>query len=188
MSARPPSSCSHSRSPLAVAPAAGAATPKPPVKHATMIYYAVGGATPAQLRERLDARAPKSPDGYRGDAYTRWEYRWNWPGYGTASCSLAQAVVTVRVVVSFPRWTHPKAAPASLVAAWNRYTRALARHEQGHVDYAVGRRAAVVRAIKRATCGSANAAALKQLDVIRKHDVAYDRSTQHGATQGARFP
>jgi len=174
--------------PLAVAPTAGAATPEPPVRHATMIYYAVGGATPAQVRERLDARAPKSPDGYRGDAYTRWEYRWNWPGYGTASCSLAQAVVTVRVVVSFPRWTHPKAAPASLVAAWNRYTRALARHEQGHVDYAVGRRAAVVRAIKRATCGSANAAALKQLDVIRKHDVSYDRSTQHGATQGARFP
>jgi len=98
------------------------------------------------------------------------------------------SVVTVRVVVSFPRWTHPRAAPASLVAAWNRYTRALARHEQGHVDYAVGRRAAVARAIKRATCGSANAAALKQLDVIRKHDVAYDRSTQHGATQGARFP
>ena len=124
--------------PLAVAPTAGAATPKPPIRHATMIYYAVGGATPAQLRERLDARSPKSPDGYRGDAYTRWEYRWNWPGYGTAGCSLAQAVVTVRVVVSFPRWTHPKAAPASLVAAWTRYTRALARHEQGHVDYAVG--------------------------------------------------
>jgi predicted secreted Zn-dependent protease len=174
--------------PPVVAPAAGAAKPKPPVKRATMVYYAVGGATPEQLRERLDARAPKSPDGYRGDAYTRWEYRWNWPGYGSASCSLTRAVVTVRVVVSFPRWTHPKAAPASLAAAWKRYTRALARHEQGHVDYAVGHRLAVVRAIKGASCSSANAAALEQLDVIRKHDVAYDRSTQHGATQGARFP
>jgi predicted secreted Zn-dependent protease len=172
----------------AVALPASAATPKPPVKHATMMYYAVGGATPAQLRARLDARAPKSPDGYRGDAYTRWEYRWNWPGYGSSNCSLAQAKVTLRVVVSFPRWTHPKAAPASLAAAWNRYVRALARHEQGHVDYAVARYPAVVRAIKRATCSSANAAALRQLDQIRKHDATYDTTTQHGATQGARFP
>ena len=96
--------------------------------------------------------------------------------------------MTLRVVVGFPRWTHPKAAPASLASAWARYVRALARHEQGHVDYAVSHKAAVVRAIKNATCGSANAAALKQLDLIRKHDVAYDKTTGHGATQGARFP
>jgi predicted secreted Zn-dependent protease len=188
MSARPALRLLALALPLIAASAAGAAGPKPPVRHATMVYYAVGGVTPAQLRERLDARAPKSPGGYRGDAYTRWEYRWNWPGYGSANCSLAQAVVRLRVVVSFPRWTHPKAAPASLAAAWRRYTRALARHEQGHVDYAFARYPAVVRAIKRATCGTANAAALAQLELIRKHDVAYDSSTQHGATQGARFP
>ena len=63
-----------------------------------------------------------------------------------------------------------------------------ARHEQGHVDYAVNHRLAVLRAIRNATCSTANAAALRQLDLIRKHDVAYDKTTNHGATQGARFP
>ena len=76
----------------------------------------------------------------------------------------------------------------ALAAEWARYSRSLARHEQGHVDYAVARYPAVVRAIKRASCGTANAAAQAQLTLIRKHDAAYDLATQHGATQGARFP
>jgi predicted secreted Zn-dependent protease len=165
-----------------------AAEPSPRVAHATMIYYDVGGTTAAQVRARLNARAPASPDGCRCDAFTRWTYRWNWPGYGSASCRLSAAVVSLRVSVSFPRWTHPKTASPALAAAWARYVRALARHEQGHVDYAVARYPVVVRAIKQATCRTADDAAQAQLARIRKHDVAYDTATQHGATQGARFP
>jgi predicted secreted Zn-dependent protease len=53
---------------------AGAAVPAPRIAHATMSYYAVGGTTPAQVRARLNARAPRSPDGFRGDAFARWEF------------------------------------------------------------------------------------------------------------------
>jgi predicted secreted Zn-dependent protease len=169
--------------------AAPAATPpaSPRVPHATMLYYAVGGATPAQIRARLNARAPASPDGFHGDAFTRWSFRWSWPGSGN-SCRLRQATVRLQIVVSFPRWTHPQTATAAVAAAWARYARALARHEQGHVDFARAHYPAVVRAIKGATCATANAAAERQLNVIRRHDVSYDAVTQHGATQGARFP
>jgi predicted secreted Zn-dependent protease len=179
---------------FALAPAAAltqpvsAAAPAPRIAHATMVYYAVGGTTPEQVRARLDKRRPIAPDGSRYDAFTHWEYRWNWPGYGTTSCRLAQAEVTLKVTVSFPRWTQPKAAVAALAAAWARYSKALARHEKGHVDFAVARYPAVVRAIKRSTCANANRAAMAQLDRIREHDVAYDAATSHGATQGARFP
>jgi predicted secreted Zn-dependent protease len=169
-------------------PAATAATPSPRVAHATMHYYAVGGATEAQIRARLDARAPASPDGFKGDAYTSWHYRWSWPGYGAATCELARATVTLTVDVHFPRWTHPRGAPAAVAAAWNRYARALAVHESGHAAYARARYPYVVRAIKRATCRTADAAARAQLALIRRHDAAYDASTNHGATQGARFP
>jgi predicted secreted Zn-dependent protease len=173
---------------LALATTAHAAAPAPRIAHARMVYYDVGGVTANQIRVRLDARAPTSPDGFRGDAYTRWQFRWNWPGYGRADCQLARATVTLSIVVSFPRWTRPASAPAALAADWARYSRALARHEQGHVDYAFAHYAAVVRAIKRATCRTANAAAVAQLGVIRRHDAAYDAATNHGATQGARFP
>jgi predicted secreted Zn-dependent protease len=167
---------------------APAATPSPRVAGAAMHYYAVGGVTEAQIRARLDANAPASPDGFEGDAYTSWHYHWSWPGYGSSACNLAQAVVTVTVDVHFPRWTHPKAASAAVAAAWNRYATALAVHESGHANYARARYPFVVRAIRRATCRTADAAAQAQLALIRKHDVAYDAGTNHGATQGARFP
>jgi predicted secreted Zn-dependent protease len=169
----------------AAAPAAG---PSPSVAGATMHYYAVGGTTDAQIRARLNANAPASPDGYKGDAYTTWNYRWGWPGYGSSTCNLAKAVVTIKVDVHFPRWTHPQGASAAVAADWSRYARALAVHESGHASYARARYPFVLRAIKGATCRSADAAAQAQLAVIRKHDVAYDARTQHGATQGARFP
>jgi predicted secreted Zn-dependent protease len=173
---------------LAAAAPAATSTASPRVAHATMVYYAVGGATPAQIRARLNARAPASPDGFHGDAFTRWSFRWRWPGSAGGRCRVSEATVTLHIEVSFPRWTHPKAASAAVAAAWARYTRALARHEQGHVDFAVAHYPAVVRAIRRATCATANTAAQKQLDLIRRHDVSYDAATQHGATQGARFP
>jgi predicted secreted Zn-dependent protease len=182
--------------PLALALAAAVVAPAPAatppgtarVAHATMVYYAVGGATPAQIRARLNARAPASPDGFHGDAFTRWSFRWQWPGSSDGRCRVGEATVTMRIDVSFPRWTHPKAASAATAAAWARYARALARHEQGHVDFARAHYAAVVRAIRGASCKTANAAGAKQLAVIRRHDIAYDAATQHGATQGARFP
>jgi predicted secreted Zn-dependent protease len=171
----------------AFAAPAPAAPGSPRVAHATMRYYAVGGTTPAQIRARLNARAPASPDGYHGDAFTRWSFHWSWPGSGNG-CRLDQAGVKLQIVVSFPRWTHPAAASPAVAAAWARYVRALARHEQGHVDFVVAHSPAVLRAIKGATCATADAAAQRQLDVIRRHDVSYDAATRHGATQGARFP
>jgi predicted secreted Zn-dependent protease len=173
---------------IALAASAQAAVPSPRVAHATMHYYAVGGVTDAQIRARLNANAPASPDGYKGDAYTSWRFRWGWPGYGSSTCNLARATVTLTIDVHFPRWTHPQAASAQVAADWNRYAKALALHESGHANYARARYPYVLRAIRRATCRTADAAAQAQLALIRKHDLAYDAGTNHGATQGARFP
>jgi len=57
--------------------AVSAAAPVPRIAHARMVYYDVGGVTAEQIRARLNVRAPHSPDGFRGDAYTRWQFRWN---------------------------------------------------------------------------------------------------------------
>jgi predicted secreted Zn-dependent protease len=194
-SVRPVSTCATRRIVLALmltsalaAGSAAAATPNSVVPNATMHYYAVGGVSTAQIGARLAANAPASPDGCKCFAYTAWSYRWGWPGYGTATCDLTRAVVTLKVDVHFPRWTHPAAAPAAVAAAWTRFARALALHESGHASYARARSPFIVRAIKHATCRTADAAARAQLDVIRKHDVAYDARTKHGETQGAHFP
>ena len=106
------------------------------------------------------------------------------PASADGRCRVSEATVTLRIEVSF-RWSTPRGAWAAVAAAayWWRYARALARHEQGHVDYARARYAAVVRAIRGATCRTANAAAEQQLELIRRHDVAYDAATRHGATR-----
>ncbi|WP_174293281.1 DUF922 domain-containing protein, partial [Sphingomonas bacterium] len=78
--------------------------------------------------------------------------------------------------------------PAEVQAAWRRYAAALDEHEAGHVRYAWQHRGDVLAAIRGATCATAEAAGQAALADIVAHDLAYDRETQHGLTQGAVFP
>lgn len=172
--------------PGALATPALAAAPTPRIPGAKMVFYDVGGVTPEQIRERMTARHPKATGGF--DAVARWQYRWNWPGYGSSNCRLSGATVTAEITVTFPRWTKPKTAPGPVVAAWRRYSLALAKHEKGHVDRAVAGVPVVLRAIKNSSCTRADAAARAQLNRINESNKAYDARTGHGKTQGATFP
>jgi predicted secreted Zn-dependent protease len=151
--------------------------------HATVQPYDVGGSTESEIRAQLSAR---SPGGY--DAYTKWYVRWNWPGQGTANCRLQDAKVSYEITVTFPRWTPPDQAAPELVTKWNGYLYALVLHENGHVNNVVSHYPAVVAAIKSSTCLSAEAAAQTVLQQMRAYDSHYDDATDHGRTQGARFP
>jgi predicted secreted Zn-dependent protease len=151
--------------------------------NATPEFYAVSGATADEIRAQLNARGPS---GY--DAYTRWHIRWQWPGYGTADCRLQDAEVAYEITVTFPRWTPVAEATPELAAKWNAYLYALALHENGHVANVVAHYPTVVAAIKRSTCLTAEAAAQAILQQMRDFDVQYDTNTDHGRTQGARFP
>jgi len=85
-------------------------------------------------------------------------------------------------------WTTPEGAPSDLVAKWNRYIQALADHETGHVRNVVENYHFVLEAIKGTTCTTAEAAATAVLTRLRQYDSNYDAATEHGRTQGARFP
>lgn len=158
------------------------------IPNATIQYYDISGSTEGELRAEMDAQGPVGYDGYKGDATTKWFIDWNWPGYGTNSCDLIQATVSDQITVILPHWKPPANAPPALIAEWANYTRALAEHERGHVDFVVASIPSVLTAIKRATCATADAAAQAALEPIRQHDIDYDAATNHGATQGARFP
>ncbi len=143
----------------------------------------MGGSTESDIRAELDARRPH---GY--DAYTQWYVHWSWPGQGTEYCNLQDAQVSYEITVTFPRWTPTQQAAPELVAKWNDYLRALALHENGHIDNVVAHYPAIVTALKNSTCLSAEAAGQAVLDQIRQYDLQYDATTDHGGTQGARFP
>ena len=155
---------------------------------ATVIYYDIYGSTETELRKQLDAKQPKGFDGYRGDSTTSWDILWTWPGYGKLNCDLGAAIVTLKVTVIFPRWTPPLNATPELVAKWTKYVKVLAFHEQHHVDLVNNNYKAVEKAIQGATCLTADAAAKHAVRRIEQYDAEYDAATNHGETEGARFP
>lgn len=172
---------------LGAAPAAsGAAT-----ERVTTKTYRVFGATETQIRASLDARNPGDHD-----ARTQWFVDWSYTSAIRASrCVVATSKVHTRIVYTYPRWVAPASATEELRADWAHYMSRLRFHEVGHAR--VGRLTA--RRIV-ATLGATTASTCAALDrslraVIARHfragnaaDIAYDRRTQHGATQGAVFP
>jgi predicted secreted Zn-dependent protease len=158
------------------------------IPYAKMTYYEISGSTEAELRDQLNRRAPVAPDGYRGDALTIWYIRWKWDGYGTEDCDLRSVTATYDIKVTMPRWDPPKGASPELIEKWNKYMLALAGHEKAHVDNVVANLPNVINAIRRATCSTAEAKAQEVLAGIRRNDAEFDASTDHGATQGAKFP
>jgi predicted secreted Zn-dependent protease len=122
-------------------------------------------AAAAQIRARVAVGAPRSPDGDRSDAFTRWKYsRWQ-PGSAAGGCRASEASVTLQIDLSFPLWTRPRAASPAVADVCAGSMRALACHEQGHADDVRAHDPAVVRAIRGSACGTANAAGDRQFDL-----------------------
>ena len=158
------------------------------IPYAKITYYDIGGSTETELRDQMNTHAPVGPDSYRGDALTTWSIRWTWDGYGTEECDLRSATATYDIKVTMPRWVPPKDASPELIEKWNRYILALGGHEKAHVDNVIANLPYVINAIRRATCATAEAKAQEVLAGIRQNDVNFDATTNHGETQGAKFP
>lgn len=148
-------------------------------------YYDASGDDAAAIRRSIDAARPTDAhDGQRVDALTTWRMRWSWPTR-TRGCDLGKARVTFAATVRMPRLA---VVPDAVKPAWDRYVAALERHEAGHARHGYNGRAAVLAAIRGATCATADAAATAALAKLDAFGVQYDRETRHGMTQGAVFP
>ncbi|NLC59821.1 MAG: DUF922 domain-containing Zn-dependent protease [Gammaproteobacteria bacterium] len=180
---------------LALAAALGAAAPaaSEPV---TVDYYDVHGDTLLEVARWMDRNGPAGDDGRRFHGYTRWQVSWRYQFKpGRDACATAAVDIDLKVTMQLPRWRPPERVPAATVREWERYMVALRAHEDGHA--AIG--AAVAEAIRRelaAMRSPSGCAALAEaierrasqiLDDHKARELAYDASTDHGATQGARL-
>ena len=75
-----------------------------------------------------------------------------------------------------------------MLARWNAYIQALVRHEAGHLRHAYENMGSVLSAIRASSCAGANAAGQAAVRALARWDIAYDRETRHGLSQGAHFP
>jgi predicted secreted Zn-dependent protease len=158
------------------------------VPNASMSYYEFSGTTKVEMRAQMKSSRPAILNKDRGyDSWTHWQSHWTWPGYGRDACDLSKAKVTLDVEVIFPRWTASDRASPQLVTNWIHYTEALALHESGHVRLATESEQSIRAAIQNATCLTANEAAKSALAQLKEKNIEYDRVTDHGRTQGAKF-
>ncbi|MDE0878528.1 MAG: DUF922 domain-containing protein [Sphingomonas bacterium] len=154
----------------------------------TIADYDVAGDDAAAIRAQIEAKGPVDPnDPARSfGGATTFAIRWRWPIDRAGRCDLTAARVTFAATVTLPRLTGD--VPDTLRNDWDRYRAALERHEAEHVRYAYDRRGDIARAIRRARCATADAAATRVLADIVAHERAIDRTTRHGASDDIVFP
>jgi predicted secreted Zn-dependent protease len=167
-------------------------TPPETVKH-----YDVRGTTLDTLRAEVFSRGPLDRSSrQRFAGWTDWEINWRYEfAEVPESCRLQQVSAEAHVVYTLPRWVDEAKATPSLRVAWTRFSDALTEHERGHGEIArklAKRVEAEMRAIPpQPTCAELerriNALGAEIVD-NDEEQVAYDRRTGHGETQGASFP
>lgn len=159
-------------------------------------YYEVRGATAGELRESMDRHGLRD-DGERVDALTEWYVRWRYRyAHQDGTCGIGAARVTLRIMLTLPRWNTTSTASPTLENEWDEYTKALERHEAGHVDIAVSAGNDIWRMLRSLpryqSCSALETRAdTEGTGVLRAHrseERDYDAITNHGATQGAVFP
>lgn len=169
------------------APLASAAA----TERVTTTTYRVYGATDDEVRASLDAR---NPGDY--DARTRWFVDWSYTSAIRSSrCVVSASTVRTRIGFTYPRWVAPTSATDELRADWTHYMSRLRVHEAGHASAGrltarriVGTLATTTRSTCAALDRALRAAIAAHFAAGNAMDVAYDRRTRHGATQGAVFP
>ncbi len=172
-------------------------SPAEPAVKVDTRHYDIHGDSAAELRQQMSRLGPPDRDGRRYDAYTKWYVAWHFTYREVGgSCRIERVTTSVDVTYTLPRWRAPRTATPELRAHWDRYLAALQAHEHGHRDFGVHSAREVEQQLQslpaHGSCreleAAANAAGHRVLDKFRARELAYDRDTRHGATQGAVFP
>lgn len=151
----------------------------------------VSGRDAVSLQSSL---AERGPAGFHASAEWEVGYRYRVAPAGDGRCRVTGIQTTLTGRLRLPRWTDEASAPPALKAAWTRYLDALSRHEDGHLANGLALAKALSAEVVPATaadCKTLRAdietAARRLIEEHQARDRRYDRETDHGATQGARF-
>lgn len=192
------SACTSSSSISTPAKVAVAEPTNDPNVTVTVNRYPIQGMTAADLRRDLNATGPlDEKTNRRFDGYTRWWVRWRyWYTNQADGCRIDRAEVKTEVTITLPEWNAPLGASSELKQRWQRYITALETHENGHKQNGLDASRDILAKLKDfpaySTCDqvglAANEAAHAIIREYNEKDITYDRVTNHGATEGARFP
>jgi predicted secreted Zn-dependent protease len=169
-----------------------------PIVSEVFKYYDVDGETASDIRADLNRHGPTDGTEHRRfDAVTHWHIRWQYEYRDVdAGCRIARVSTKVDIVYSFPRLAGGTLAPSALRKAFGGYLDRLLVHEKGHAQTAIDIARRIedgIRSLPPApTCSAlgviANELGHALIKEANRLDIEYDARTEHGGTQGARFP
>jgi predicted secreted Zn-dependent protease len=159
-------------------------------------YYPVTGATAREIRQSMNAARPGGRAA-KTDALTTWTIeRQSKVEASNGEYRLTSFRTDTRISITLPLWYRPTNAVPAVQSAWSNYFIALQKHEQGHADLALAAATKLHECIP--TLGADSSAdRLRQriketgdaiLQQHRQQEADYDRRTEHGRKDGARFP
>jgi predicted secreted Zn-dependent protease len=183
---------------LAAQPAPGLSAPprsetaKPIPNVIRTDYYEISGDTAEALLASMRANQP-----FTNYAATEWRVSWKYDCLLKPNeCILRSFKVQVRVRFILPHWIDSQRADLALQEEWKRYFGALQIHESGHAGFGIEAGKEMVRLVNSREWRVADRKELKArideecektLQDFRAQEVAYDKKTDHGRTQGARL-
>jgi len=157
--------------------------------------YDVFGTTLADLRRELIVKAVPTRRG-RHAAVSYWDLRWRYGSsrVSASGCGPVGVEVFLDLTVKAPRWPDSTRSDVdeSVRAEWARFRNALLTHEANHANLAFREAvqlAARLRRLRTQGCPFLNAEAQRVVNqsiaAIRIRNDEYDRTTNHGRTEGA---
>jgi predicted secreted Zn-dependent protease len=163
-----------------------------PIIRKSFDYYDVDGATAEAIRADIMRKRLQAYDGV-----TRWYVRWHYTYRRSANaCEIASVTCSADVTTRMPRLAADSIAPEDLKQRFTEYLENLTIHEWGHRNNGIDTAARIEKAIETLppapTCEEldaiANQRARAEVAEGNRLDIEYDATTDHGRTQGARFP
>lgn len=162
------------------------------------VHYEIFGSTAEQLRSQMNQMGPEDPrfgKRFYGNTTASIRFGYGYSIFGTR-CQISSAEVNSSVIVTLPKWNIPANVSPQLIRNWSRFITALKLHEDGHKNYIIEASNKILDALKdlpdSPKCNSlgdlANATGQKIIKEYNERNIRYDRTTRHGATQGAVFP
>lgn len=104
--------------------------------------------------------------------------------YKTKDGVITSATVTVNLTVTMPNWPGAAKLSKAAKAEWGRFYRALADHEQGHVDLVHKHLENIADSLIGKTEDEAKAAFQQAIDDLQMESDKYDQDTDHGRKRG----
>jgi len=160
--------------------------------------YDIAGATADELRQQMNTLGPvDKTEKKHFHALTTWRVSWHfrWERGAAYGCRITGVDTGLRAKIVMPHLLPSVVLPVDVRTSWNAYLEKLMLHEKGHVAIGEAARADAERSIRTlpaaATCEelerAANEAGNAAIRKANGDDIAYDRDTHHGATQGAKW-